>query len=95
MVLICNEGTASDLVIAAMEGGAGGATIGKQGYSQMEAQKTDISPARESAELIVGKNQVDGIYDALLSAGLYGAEAAGFIALKNVSVACTHLSASR
>jgi hypothetical protein len=95
MVLICNEGTASELVIAAMEGGAGGATIGKQAYSQIEDEQTDISPARESAELIVGKDQVDGIYDSLLSAGLYGSEASGFIALKNVSVACTHLSAPR
>jgi hypothetical protein len=91
MILVCNEGHASDLVIAAMASGAAGATISKQSYARFDGELGAISPARETAELIVGQGAVDGIYEALQEAGLYEDDKSGFIALKKVSVACTHL----
>lgn len=95
MILVCNEGHASDLVIAAMSAGAGGATISKQSYVSFDGENGAISPARETTELIVGQGAVDNIHDALKDAGLYGDEMSGFIALKQVGVACTHLGAPR
>ena len=95
MILVCNEGHASDLVIAAMSAGAGGATISKQSYVSFDGEDGAISPARETTELIVGQGAVESIHDALRDAGLYGDEISGCIALKKVDVACTHLGAPR
>jgi hypothetical protein len=88
--LICNEGRAGDLVRAALAAGAGGATISKARHAHMNGAVTPISAAREMTDLIIGKDMVDDIAASLEAAGVFDEEAAGFIAVKPVAVACTH-----
>ncbi len=95
LTLICNEGTAIDLVRAAMTAGASGATIVKLSHARFDGAESAVSPAREMTELIINQDQVDGIAGALVEAELLGEDAAGVLALKPVSVACTNRSAKR
>ena len=67
----------------------------KKSYVSFDGQAGAISPARETTELIISQDAVENIHDALRDAGLYGDEISGFIALKKVGVACTHLGSSR
>ena len=49
-----------------------------------------VSAAREMTELVIGKDIVEEISAGLESAGVFEEEAAGFVAFKPVTVACTH-----
>ena len=89
LTLTCNEGRAGDLVRAALAAGAGGSTISKVRYAHMDGADTPVSGAREMADLVIGKDEVDGISASLEAAGIFDEAAAGIIALKPVSVACT------
>jgi hypothetical protein len=60
--LICNEGRATDLIKAAMDAGAGGATISKLNYHPIEkSESIEVSPAREISEMIISKNQIETV----------------------------------
>lgn len=64
--LICNEGRATALIKAAMDAGAGGATISKLKYRCTEkSESRKISPAREISEMIISQNQMEGVVKAL------------------------------
>ena len=64
--LICNEGRATDLIKAAMDAGAGGATIRKVKYrSREELASRKIPPAREMIEMIIPENQIGRVVNAL------------------------------
>jgi hypothetical protein len=95
LTLICNEGRAIDLVRAAMKAGGSGATIGRLSYIHNDGNPRSISPAREMSELVVGEGKVEAITDAMVQEGIFNRETAGFIAYRPVSMACTHLNASR
>ena len=94
----CNEGRAADLVAAAMAAGAAGATISRLRSMPIgKESKTAgvISPARESADLIVGPGQVEKISTALEAAGLFDNATAGAIEMRPVPRACTYLGPAR
>lgn len=96
VTLICNQGSAEDLVRAAMVAGAGGATIGRFHYERIDDQTVGvISPARNATELIVGVDAVGPIISAFHAEGVFEPAAAGFIALKPVPLACTHRTIKR
>jgi len=95
LTLICNEGRASDLVRAALAAGAGGATISKVRHARMDGAVTPVSAAREMTDLVIGKDIVEEISSGLEAAGVFDEEAAGFVAFKPVTVACTHPSVDR
>lgn len=68
--LICNEGHAMDLIKAAMDAGAGGATISKLKYrSAKKSESKKISPAREISEMIISENQIERVVKALEESG--------------------------
>ena len=92
LTLICNEGRAGDLVRAAMAAGAGGATLSKLSHTRTDGAASPVSPAREMSELVIGKGAVEAIVGAMEAEGVFDQETAGFIALKPVSVACSHQS---
>lgn len=92
MTIICNEGHAEDLVRAAMNAGAGGATISRLQYRGPAVGS--ITPAREMSDLVVSASAVDKIQNAMDEAGLFK-EAAGYVERKPVPGACTYLGASR
>lgn len=94
----CNEGRAADLVAAAMAAGAAGATISR--FRSMPIGKGSenadtISPARESADLIIGPNQTETITSALEAAGVFDNETAGVIEMRPVPRACTYLGPAK
>lgn len=95
LTVICNEGFAPELVRAATQAGAGGATIGRLSHAGQESEATVVSPAREIAELVVDRTVAPAIASALTDAGVFDEHVAGFIACKPVTVACTHRSANR
>ncbi|MBU4185603.1 MAG: hypothetical protein KKC23_05280, partial [Proteobacteria bacterium] len=64
------EGRATDLIKAAMDAGAGGATISKLKYrSTKKSESSKISPARESSEMIISENQIERVVKALEEGG--------------------------
>jgi hypothetical protein len=89
LVLVCNEGRATDLVHAAMAAGASGATISRLNHARTDGASSPVSPAREISELIIGKGVVEAIVAALQEAGVFDGETAGLIALKPVNLAFT------
>ena len=89
LTLICNEGCANDLVATALAAGAGGATVSKARHGRMDGETTAVSAAREVAELVIGKDIMEDVSSSLVAAGVFGEEAAGFVAFKPVTVAYT------
>jgi hypothetical protein len=89
LVLVCNEGRATDLVHAAMAAGASGATISRLSHARTDGASSPVSSAREISELIIGKETIEPIVASLQEAGVFDNETAGLIALKPVSLAFT------
>ena len=68
--LICNEGRSTDLISAAMDAGAGGATTSKLKYRSTEkSESNEIPPAREISEMIISENQIETVVKALEERG--------------------------
>jgi len=90
--LICNEGRATDLIKAAMDAGAGGATISKLKYRCTEkSESKKISPAREISEMIISKNQIEGVVKALEESGALDEETYGQMFYSLVPKAYTYM----
>ncbi|MBW1768230.1 MAG: hypothetical protein JRJ65_14435 [Deltaproteobacteria bacterium] len=69
-ILICNEGRTTDLIRAAMDAGAGGATTSKLKYRSTEKSESNkISPAREISEMIISEKQIETVVKALEESG--------------------------
>jgi len=49
-----------------------------------------VSAAREMTDLVIGKDIVVDVSASLVEAGVFGEAAAGVVAFKPVTVACTH-----
>ena len=56
----------------------------------MDGAVTAVSAAREMTDLVIGTDMVEEIFASLEAAGVFDEETAGFVALKPVTVACTH-----
>jgi len=90
--LICNEGRATDLIKAAMDAGAGGATISKLKYRCTEkSESKKISPAREISEMIISENQIEGVVKALEENGALDEETYGQMFYSLVPKAYTYM----
>ena len=90
--LICNEGRATDLVKAAMNAGAGGATISKLKYRFTEkSESRKISPAREISEMIISENQIKGVVKALEENGALDEDTYGQMFCSLVPKAYTYM----
>ena len=87
--LLANDGMTIGLVHAAMAIGAPGSTISR--FRQLEGGDAAVGTARETADMIVGKTQVDGLIRAVSDAGLYSEASAGLLELGAVTLACTYL----
>lgn len=91
--LVCNEGQATDLVKAAMEVGAPGATISKmKSVVPREQEGKHVSPAREIAVLIISENQKDDVVEAIRKAGGFKDQSQGEIVACSVPRAFTYLA---
>jgi hypothetical protein len=93
--VICDEGRAGDFVRAAMEAGAGGATLMRLGYRDLpgaavEHRETSPSHARETCDLIVPADLTDDILEALADRGLFEPEVYGLVEITKVEKAVTY-----
>ena len=90
--LICNEGRTTDLIKAAMDAGAGGATISKLKYRcTEESESNKISPAREISEMIISENQIEGVVKALEENGALDEDTYGQMFCSLVPKAYTYI----
>jgi nitrogen regulatory protein PII len=91
LTLVCNEGYADKLIKSAMSAGASGATLSTLRYLNMADKKKErISPARESADMIVPENIIPDIIEAIRSDNSFP-DAAAVIEIRPVPKACTFL----
>jgi hypothetical protein len=90
--MICNEGRASELIKAAMDAGAGGATTSKLKYRSTEKSEFNkISPAREISEMIISKNKIGRVAKALEEKGALDDNTCGQMFYSLVPKAYTYL----
>ena len=96
--LICNEGSGDELVGAAMAAGAAGASIAKLKQinpSNSAEQDRGAKPvAREACYMIIGKDAVPGILQALDEKDCFGAEHSGLVITNQTDKAFTYLPPS-
>jgi len=96
LIVTCNEGRGNDLVKAAMNVGAAGATIIKLKHiSPSDSEQSKISPAREECNIVVGENQVPDIVDAIEKAGGFDDKTYGRILAHPIPKACTYLGGGK
>ena len=96
LIVTCNEGRGNDLVKAAMNVGAAGATIIKLKHiSPSDSEQSKISPAREECNLVVVENQVVDIVDAIEKAGGFDDNTHGRILAHHIPKACTYLGGKK
>jgi nitrogen regulatory protein PII len=90
LIVLCNEGRASDLVRAAMDKGAAGATVSRLHHVGLTGAMSSVSPAREMSDLAIPKSQLGAIMKALEDAGIFDERTAGIIELTHIRNACTY-----
>lgn len=92
ITIICNDGWAMEMVTAAMNAGASGATISKSKYHHVNGKENpQISLARESANLIVSEGQKEVLLKAISDANAFGKEASSVIEIRPSPKARTYM----
>lgn len=90
VTLTSDEGRTADFVRAAMDSGAGGATLVRMGYREPGRERAPgISHARESCDLIVEEELARPLLDLFAMEGLFAAEAYGLAEIGRVERALT------
>jgi hypothetical protein len=91
--LLCDEGRAADLVAGAMGAGAAGATISKMRHvCRTDSPFSKISPAREVSAMIVGRQQVPALVEALDKSGAFDDATHGQVHVSSVPKACIYMA---
>lgn len=95
LTLICEEGAAESPVRAAMDAGAGGATLSRlsrraPGLREGDEDVAAVSHARECCDLVVRRVRAEGIEDAVARSGLFEEPAHGFIEIGPIHDAITY-----
>ena len=93
--LICDEGSGDELVGAAMAAGAAGASIAKVKQLNLADSTSDGRAgkpvAREACYMIIGKESVSRILDALEGVGCFNEEHSGLVVTSHTDRAFTYL----
>lgn len=91
LIFTCNEGRGENLVRAAMDVGAAGATIVKlKHHCPKDSRLSKISPAREECNMVVGEDQVSDIVDTIEKAGGFDDDTHGQALVRPIPKACTY-----
>ena len=95
--LICEEGSAAASVRAALDAGAGGATLSRLSRRAPDPHEGDeevamTSHARECCDLVVPRSLVARLEDAAIRSGLFEPPANGFIEIGPVHDAVTYVA---
>lgn len=92
MTLVCDEGGSSELVAAAMNQGAAGATISKLKYaSPDDSAGSSLSKSREACSMIVSSQQSESIMDVLEQSKAFSDKHHGQVLIRKVNKAFTYL----
>lgn len=95
----CDEGRASEFVRAAMDVGAGGATLmrvryrdlpGPEGTERRSPDTSKTSHARESCDLIIPESLTDTVLAAMETRGLFESGVFGLVEISSVGKAVTY-----
>ncbi|MBL8965886.1 MAG: hypothetical protein JNG85_02690 [Spirochaetaceae bacterium] len=88
--LVCDEGRATELVKAAMDSGAGGATLVQLGHRAPAREgQAPSRHARETCDLIVPEELVEPLEEVMAAGGLFGEGAYGLVEVTRVERALT------
>jgi nitrogen regulatory protein PII len=90
MSLICSEGYGFDLMKVAMDNGAPGATIGKTVFKGKGNELSKVLPSQEICRMIVAKQSIENIADALIKADAFNEKVQGLLYIRDVSKAFTY-----
>ncbi len=94
--LFCDEGMSADAVQAAMQNGAGGATLIQQDIHLAGIAEISLKYiSRESAEFIVGSSKIDDIIEAVYSTGFFAFPYDGYIVITDVDELFVHRSVGK
>ncbi len=94
--VVCREGRAQGLVRAAMDVGAGGATLAKLrfgGFAPLPEAAT--SHSREMSDLIVSGAMTEAVVGATEKAGIFDSQVYGFVEVSPVEMASTYIARER
>ncbi len=92
LTLVCDEGPTGDFVRAAMAAGAAGATTSKLRHvCPHDSIYARVSPSRECSNMIVSRNLIPAVTEALERAGAFRDSAHGLLFSRAVPRACTYL----
>ncbi len=90
MILLCEEGYATRLIKAAMDAGAGGATVSR--FKQATRSDSDQERRAGSREICrVGENMIEKILDALEEAGAFTEECRAQVFTRPIEKAFTYI----
>ncbi len=91
MILLCDGGTGTELVKAAMSAGAGGATIfNMQHIRPPDSPQSDVSPARDLCSMVIPRETKEAVTEALEASGAFTERCHGQIHLRRTSKAFTY-----
>jgi len=94
--VVCRAGRAQGLVRAAMDVGAGGATLSKLRFGGFAAEvEAAPSHSREMSDLIVPGTLTDTVVEATHAAGIFDSQVYGFIEVSPVEMASTYVARER
>ncbi len=92
LVLLCDGGTGTELVKAAMSAGAGGATISNlKSIRPPNSPLSDISPARDACSMVIPEEAREGVINALKEAGAFTDRCHGQVHLRRTSKTFTYI----
>ncbi len=92
LIFTCDEGHGENLVRAAMNVGAAGATIvNLKHHCPRDSELSKISPAREECNMVVGENQVPDIMATIEKAGGFDDNTHGQALVHPIPKAYTYL----
>ncbi|MBN1627735.1 MAG: hypothetical protein JW944_14545 [Deltaproteobacteria bacterium] len=92
MILLCDDGTGTGLIKAAMSAGAGGANITFLRHIRpYDSPLNEISPARDLCSMVVPEETVEGVIKALEEAGVFTDRCHGQIYLRKILKAFTYI----
>lgn len=92
MILLCDDGTGTELIKAAMSAGAGGANITVLRHIRPDdSPLNEISPARDLCSMVVSEESVEEVTEALEKAGAFTDRCHGQIHLRKILKAFTYI----
>ncbi len=94
--IICNEGKTEDIIKAAMNAGAGGATLSNLRCSRFKEEDLSLSShAKEMSDLIIASKLREPVFAEMEKSGLFAEDTDGIIEISSVDRASTYFGSQK